>query len=192
MQYKNEKIFFSPSDLITFLESPFASHMDRSLLEDRNKAELLDPEDPMLVNLRQRGFEHESSFLADLVSEGKNIIEIKNDTTEQMLSKTMAAMADGVEVIAQAYLQKDNFAGIADFLIKVHGESDFGDFHYEVWDTKLSKKTKPYFAIQLCSYAEMLENIQGIRPEKLAVVLGDKKIIELRTLDYYAYFNSSL
>ena len=189
MQYKNEKIFFSPSDLITFLDSPFASYMDRSLLEDKNKAELLDPEDPMLVNLRQRGFEHENSFLADLVSKGKNVLEIQNDTTEQMLSKTMAAMADGVEVIAQAYLQKDNFAGIADFLIKVHGESHFGNYHYEVWDTKLSKKTKPYFAIQLCSYAEMLENIQGVRPEKLAVVLGDKKIIELRTLDYYAYFN---
>ncbi len=189
MQYKNEEIFFSPSDMITFLEAPFASHMERSLLEDKSKSVFLDPEDPMLVNLRQKGFEHENSFLSHLVSEGKNVLEIRNETSEQMLSKTREAMVEGVDVIAQAYLQKDNFAGIADFLIKVNGASNLGDYHYEVWDTKLSKKTKPYFAIQLCSYAEMLENIQGLRPEKLAVVLGDKKIVELRTQDYFAYFN---
>ena len=51
MRLKNEAIFFSPSDLITFLESPFASHMERSLLEDKSKSDLLDPKDAMLNNL---------------------------------------------------------------------------------------------------------------------------------------------
>ena len=87
-------------------------------------------------------------------------------------------------------MQLDNFSGIADFLIKVSGKSKLGDYHYEVWDTKLSKKMKPYFAIQLCCYAEMLENLQGIKPKNLAIVLGDKKIIHLRTQDYFAYYHA--
>ena len=67
MQFKNEDIFFSPSDLITFLESPFASHMERSLLQDKDKSNLLDPKDAMLNNLQKKGYEHESAFLSSLV-----------------------------------------------------------------------------------------------------------------------------
>ena len=48
---------------------------------------------------------------------------------------------------------------------------------------------KPYFAIQLCSYAEMLENIQGLKPKNIAIVLGDKKVIHLKTQDYFAYYS---
>lgn len=35
-----------------------------------------------------------------------------------------------------------------------------------------SKKMKPYFAIQLCCYAEILEQEQGVPSEKVTVVLG--------------------
>ena len=97
-------------------------------------------------------------------------------------------MRSGADIITQAYLEMDNFGGIADFLIKVPGESNLGEYHYEVWDTKLSKKMKPYFAIQLCCYAEMLEIEQGLRPNKVAVVLGDKNIIYLKTQNYFSYY----
>jgi len=188
MQFKDEDIFFSPSDLITFLESPFASHMERSLLEDKSVNIHLDPKDAMLSNLQKKGYLHESEFLSSLISSGKNILEIKKEKNDLMLVKTKDAMAKGFDVIAQAYLQLENFGGFADFLIKVPGKSNFGNYHYEVWDTKLSKKMKPYFAVQLCSYAEMLENIQGIKPEKIAIVLGDKKLIHLRTQDFFSYY----
>ena len=56
MRFKNEAIFFSPSDLITFLESPFASHMERLLLEDKSQSILLDPKDAMLKNLQKKGY----------------------------------------------------------------------------------------------------------------------------------------
>ena len=54
MQFKNNKIFFSPSDLIIFMESQFASHMERSRLEDPNYSSLMDPEDAY-QNLQKRG-----------------------------------------------------------------------------------------------------------------------------------------
>jgi predicted RecB family nuclease len=190
MQYKTGTIFFSPSDLITFMESGFASHMERCRLEDRSQSDLMDPEDAMLKNLQKKGYEHEDAFLASLISDGTNVAEIERADSDVMLARTREAMADGAEVIAQAYLKLDNFGGMADFLVKVPGESRLGDYHYEVWDTKLSKKMKPYFAIQLCCYAEMLESVQGVRPEKVAIVLGNNEITHLRVQDYFAYYLS--
>ena len=34
----------------------------------------------------------------------------------------------------------------------------------------------------------MLENDQGVRPEKLTIILGNKNTVHLRTQDYFAYF----
>ena len=140
MRFINKQIFFSPSDLITFLESPFATHMERCLIGDKTKSELLDAPDELLINLRKKGIEHENEFLSSLILEGKKITKIEKEDNTLMLSKTIMSMKNGIDVIAQAYLELDNFGGVADFLIKVPGKSKLGDYHYEVWDTKLSKK----------------------------------------------------
>ena len=55
-------------------------------------------------------------------------------------------------------------AGYPDFLVRVASPSDLGAWSYEPWDTKLARHTKPYFLVQLCCYAEMLESAQGVRP----------------------------
>ena len=188
MYFKNKSIFFSPSDLITFMDSPFSSHMERYRLQDSNQENLMDPIDPILKNLQTKGLEHENSFLQSCISNQKKVKNIENINPKDKLKETKKALEDGVDVIAQAYLELDNFGGIADFLIKVPGSSLLGNYHYEVWDTKLSKKMKPYFAIQLCCYAEMLEIEQGILPEKVAIVLGDNKIKHLRVRDYFSYY----
>ena len=49
---------------------------------------------------------------------------------------------------------------------------------------------QPYFAIQLCCYAEMLENIQGLLPKKVVIILGDNKINNLKLKDYFGYYKS--
>jgi len=69
-------------------------------------------------------------------------------------------MQQGREVIYQARLRHGEFAGWVDFLFRVNGPTGLGAWHYEVWDTKLSRSLKPYFAIQLCCYADMLNSIQ--------------------------------
>ena len=97
-------------------------------------------------------------------------------------------MKSGQEVITQGYLSLGQFGGFTDYLVRVPGASNFGDYHYEVWDTKLSKKLKPYFAIQLCCYIEMLEAIQGVRPKQMVVVLGDDSEARLNVDNYFAYY----
>ena len=72
----------------------------------------------------------------------------------------------------QAYLENGPLNGIADFLVRAPGRSELGDFHYQAWDAKLAHRSKPYFLIQLCAYAEMLEEAQDRLPGHVGVVLG--------------------
>jgi len=190
MQIKDKGLFYSPSDLITFMDSAFASHMERWRLHDSSIARLMDQEDAMLQMLQQKGYDHEDAFLEDLKIEGKSVVLIERASTAVMRQLTRDAMKSGTDVIAQAYLELGNFGGLADFLVKVPGKSNLGDFNYEVWDTKLSKKMKPYFAIQLCCYADMLEQEQGMQPANIAIVLGSKEVVSLRVQDYAAYYGS--
>lgn len=190
MQHINDKLLFSPSDLITYMESPYASAMERLKLTDPKILDLIDPEDPLLSYLQKKGYAHEDLFTETLIANGNDVLEVKRASGSIMASETIKAMKSGKEIIVQGYLAHDQFAGISDYLVKVPGQSKLGDYHYEVWDTKLSKKLKPYFAIQLCCYVEMLEVIQGIRPKHIAVVLGDKTKEYLNVENYFAYYQS--
>ncbi len=184
---------YSPSDLTTFMKSPFASWMEHASKEDVALRLLKDEGDALNKSLQQKGYDHEERFYQSLISDGsKSYINIaeqvgaKND--QQSLEATIEAMVQGVEVIFQGCLEIENFRGFSDFLIKVPGKSDLGDYHYEVWDTKLSKSIKPYFLIQLSCYAEMLEKIQGVRPHNVVVVLGTDEKVAFKVDDYfYAY-----
>lgn len=190
MQYRDGELQYSPSDLITFMQSPFASYMDREFLDDPSLRDLMDEEDAVLKSLQEKGYKHEDEFLEELTAEFSNVVTIERSKPEIMQAQTRRAMAEGADVIAQAYLAYGKFAGLSDFLIKVPGHSEFGDYHYEVWDTKLAKKVKPYFAIQLSCYAEMLEAEQSVRPANVAVILGDKTKSEIKTHEVYSYYQA--
>lgn len=186
MRKLNNQLIFSPSDLITFSDSKFDSWMERRFLEYPDEVQP-DERDESLEIVARHGNTHELAFLALLKSEGYDIAEI-DPKSEHAERDTIAAMRNGREIVYQGLLRAGEFAGLSDFLVKVPGCSDLGDFHYEVWDTKLSKKAKPYYLLQLCCYAEMLETIQGRLPGSVRVVLGDLSKKEFRTLEYlYRY-----
>ncbi len=190
MYYIKGKLTFSPSDLITFMESEYASAMERLKLEDASIAELMDAQDVVLANLQNKGYAHEGAFTERLKVLGKDVLETKRATPQQTFDATLEAMKAGQEVITQGYLSLDQFGGFTDYLVRVPGASNFGAYHYEVWDTKLSKNLKPYFAVQLCSYIEMLEAIQGVRPKQMVIVLGDETEARLNVDNYFAYFQN--
>lgn len=191
MQIKDDQLLFSPSNLVNYSRSPFITWMDRWALEDKHVKSLKDTPDAMLSYLAEKGYAHEDSFLEELRKTHRNIVTIDTNNLPQSLQveKTLKAMKEGADVIFQARLQHENFAGYADFLVKVARPSDLGKYSYEPWDTKLAKKPKVYFIIQLCCYAKMLQAIQGVLPEYLTVVLGSNDKAIYRTTDFYAYFN---
>jgi len=172
------------------MESEYASAMERLKLDDPSIAALMDEEDVVLTSLQTKGYEHEDAFTERLKSLGKDVLETKRATPELTLQATLDAMKAGQEVITQGYLSLGQFGGFTDYLIKVPGKSNLGEYHYEVWDTKLSKSLKPYFAIQICCYIEMLEAVQGVRPKEMVVVLGDVTEERLSVENYFAYYKN--
>ena len=182
------QLTFSPSDLCKFWESEFASWMDRYDLE--HPGQLVATETDALSRvLQQKGYDHEEATIQSLASQGRSVFRINSkDPHSKAEADTVAAIKRGEDVIFQARLSLSPFAGWADFLVKTPGKSKLGDYHYEIWDTKLSRKLKPYFAIHLCAYNEMLEDIQGIRPSHMAIVLGDGKTERLKLDDFFYYF----
>ena len=173
------QLIYSPSDLIRFMESPFASFMERRYLETP-ELDTPDEADEELALIADSGTEHEEKFLQRLKASGRDVCEITRG--RDAASQTQQAIKAGREVIFQGYLTHGSFRGYTDFLVR----TDEGT--YEVWDTKLSRKVKPYFLIQLCCYAEMLASQQGTIPEHVTVVLGDNKSQKFRTSDYFYYY----
>ncbi len=186
----NGQYLYSPSDLVRFMESPFASAMERLAQEDRSYLDKRDPDDDQMKLLQKRGYAHEDNLESHFRSLDKHVIKIEGATEEEKREKTLTAMREGKDIIIQAYLCNGAFAGFADFLIKVSGKSAFGDYHYEVWDTKLAHHVKPAFVMQLCCYAEMLDVIQEKLPANITVALGSGENETFRVLDFFAYYSS--
>lgn len=184
MRRKNGELIFSPSDLTRFNESPFASWMERFDLDHPGTLQK-DAATDEITLFQQAGFAHERKFIEQLRLEGKDIVEINTASRDRdKIAETLQAIQDKREIICQAYLALAPFAGFADFLVRSETEPDM----YEVWDAKLAKSPKPYFLLQLCCYAEMLEPVLGKRPALLAVVLGNGQIQRFRTDDYFFYY----
>lgn len=172
------------------MSSPFASWMDRYVIELPGKAPEKDPEDPFMSMLQQKGYAHEAALEDKFRAQQLSVTKIAGASSEEKLNQTLAAMREGINIIVQARLQDDQFSGYADFLVKVSGNSELGDYHYEVWDTKLARKTKPTFVIQLCCYAEMLESVQGRRSDNITIALGSGEEETFRTSDYFHYYKN--
>lgn len=187
----NTSIIYSPSDLCTFMASPYASWMERYRVEKIEPVFVKDETDPMMALLQDKGQEFEDTFLEKFKAEGKFITTINASSTEDKITATISAMQEGADIIYQACLEKAPFRGYADFLVKVDGDSKLGNYHYEVWDTKLSQHPKAYFFIQLCCYAEMLEPLQGRNAKDVVVVLGNEEQVR-QPLDSIRYYYKSL
>ncbi|MCA9087260.1 MAG: TM0106 family RecB-like putative nuclease [Planctomycetaceae bacterium] len=183
MKVTDGTLWFSPTDLIRYMESPFASWMDRLHLERPGRL-TPDESDPELRLYADAGNRHEEAFLNDLEEQQSDVCRVPETRPQESLQATRDAMAAGREIIYQAYLELPPFAGYADFLSRVATNP----VHYEVWDTKLAKKPKPYYLVQLCCYAEMLEAVQGRRPAQVEVILGDGSRKRFRTDDYWFYY----
>lgn len=200
MYKQHGQFHFSPSDLTRYMESPFASWMDRFSIEHPEQAPEKDPADALMSSLAQKGYEHEDALEAAFLEQGLNVVKIDGESSDEKHANTLVAMRQGADVIVQARLELPPFGGYADFLVKVTHEaessspsknkSSLGDWHYEVWDTKLANKLKPTFVIQLCCYAQMLESIQGCLPEFITVALGSGENERLRTSDYFYYYQT--
>lgn len=175
------EVVFSPSDLIVYLKSPFASWMDRYCLEGIGDIKPDEATDDQQLIFRT-GLEHEKAVLAEFHASGVDIASIETRDFDAAHRETLAAFAEERGLIYQAALKNDRFMGYADFL-------EFSPSHgYIAWDTKLARSPKPYYIIQLCAYSEMIALITGKMPDRFGVILGTKERVEFRLEEFVHYY----
>ncbi len=193
---------YAATDLVAYLACEHLTQLERGALAGLVARPMRD--DPELDIIRKRGFEHERRFLAGLEAEGRSAITIeldgsiedRGDQLRAAAAETEAAMASGADVIYQATFFDGTWRGHADFLLRVDDaskQSRFGPYHYEVADTKLARHVKASAVLQICTYIDLLEAIQGVRPEWMHVALGGsaRAVERLRVDDYMAYYRSA-
>jgi len=151
MQTLDGTVIYSASDLVGYLECEHLTTLERAAAGDLVARPSRD--DPELAVLQERGLEHEGRYLADLQEQGRTVIHGRHprdsgdglgklERIERDARLTLDRMHEGADVIYQATLFDGSWLGYADFLLRVPGASDLGDWHYEVADTKLARKVK--------------------------------------------------
>ena len=194
---------YSATDLVAYLACEHLTQLERAAMAGLVERPMRD--DPELDVIRKRGFQHEARYLADLRGRRPRRPSRSSRTARSRTAatssgprprETIEAMAAGADVIYQATFFDGTFRGHADFLLRVDAPdrpSRWGPYHYEVADTKLARHVKASAILQICSYVDQLERIQGVRPEWLHVALGGsaRTVERLRVDDYMAYYRSA-
>ena len=182
MRKDSGRMIYSPSDLVSYLQSPFASWMDRCHLECPGRvAPDEKTEEQQLI--ADAGNLHEHTILSQFEADKPGLVKVLTRDWVTALRETRSAIQGSAPVIYQAALTMGSFAGYADFLILS------GDGCYQVWDTKLARSPKPYYAIQLCCYTEMLAaTTGGTLPQRFGVILGTQERVEFRVEDLIHYY----
>lgn len=201
----NKKIMYSLNDLLIFNSSQYSSWIDRAMIESYKlryeKKETKSEDKPVTKWLKQSGISFEKMRIAYFIEEYKinDFIELNyalhgltgsayEDGVNNAFSDTLKAMKEGKQLIVQAVLKNDDFMGIADLLVRVDKPSLLGNYSYEVKDVKRSHVSKAKFVLQICAYSDLLETIQGIRPEFGEILLGNKTSEKFKINDFYSYY----
>ena len=188
MQNKAGLFELSASDIANHLSCQHLTGLNRALAEGRLEAPKWP--DPMLAVLRKRGLAHEEGYLAHLCAKGLQVVQPEEGSIGLSTQRTLAAMRSGADVIVQAELQSGRWVGRLDFLRRVKKPGKFGNWSYEVVDTKLGQNTRAGTILQLCQYSNLLADLQGVDPEHMYVVKpGDPfEEDEFRLADFQAYY----
>jgi predicted RecB family nuclease len=185
MQGQNGQYQYTPTDLIEFFRSPFASWMSRYHHDFPGHLQP-DSDPPELASLATAGERHEQRVLARLQAVIHDVWAIP--ATADRVARTRTAMQAGHAVIYHGALAAEAFLGVPDFLVRVESPSTLGTYSYEVWDAKLARNAQPEFLLQLCCYADFLAAVQGRYPEQVKLLLGDGTPRAFRTDDYFYYY----
>src|SRR3989344_3635583 len=126
---------------------------------------------PPLLDLIYKG----KALSKNSVSNHKKFEEIKPELfkdIEEAFLATLEFMRKGKNIY-HGVLMNEDWVGIPDLLEARPGKSNFGDWHYVVYDVQNSLDLRDENKFQLIFYSLILERLQGVRPEKAYVIDAD-------------------
>ncbi|HEX3264937.1 MAG TPA: TM0106 family RecB-like putative nuclease [Candidatus Limnocylindrales bacterium] len=196
MQLIDGRPVYAATDLVGFLACSHRLALERAALAGLVEKPIRN--DPTIDLIARRGEAHEARYLEQLRRSGRSVVVIEKGEDfaargaglRAAAQATAAAMRDGADVVYQGTFFDGTWVGHADFLLRVERPSDLGSWSYEVADTKLARKAKAGAILQICSYIDQLEPLQGVTPELLHVVLGgsSQAIETFRVAEFMAYY----
>lgn len=187
MKITKSRFLISPGDLNNFVACKFTI---KNEIKFHNK-EISKSEEKVNDKLwKKMGIEHEKKYFQILKNKYKKSISIKSDLDEKnKFDETIKAMEKGYELIYHAYLIDGELRGEADFLIKCSTPSKFGDYSYEVYDTKITRNLRPRHLTQITAYSDMVGKIQKILPDRMYLIDGSDEAHSFKTIEYIDLFN---
>jgi predicted RecB family nuclease len=191
-QLDDSTLILSATDLTSHLACAHLVQQRRAAVESR-RGSLPAGADPHAALIQARGEAHEAEQLEKLRGEITRFVDLSalppaTDRAALQIGAdaTREAIGEGADLIYQAPLFDGRRQGRVDFLRRVPGESNLGNFAYEVLDTKLARQVKPHFVHQLCLYSELLAGVQGTAPGYGHVILGDGTSVAVELRRYSA------
>ncbi len=162
-------MLFTPSLFFQYATCPHWIWHDR-FSDPKGKGEL--PE--LAIKLMEQGVLHEEEYVKDL-----ELSSVGSQNPEEAKAQTLSLMRSGAKLIYQGEIETVLggiiFRGRPDLLEKVPGISAFGDYHYIPVDIKSSKEANNEQIMQLTLYGMILEQIQRVYPQGLAIINRDKE-----------------
>lgn len=190
-RFAESATMYSASDVADFLACHHLLTLDRANATGQIEKPYF--YDPGIEVLRELGARHEQAYLRHLtVDGGLDVAKIPTDVSwAEGAAQTLDALRRGASAVYQATFQSGPWHGRSDFLVRVPKPSLFGAWSYEPLETKLAQSTKTGALIQLCFYADLLSQIQGVQPDWVHTVLGGGTEAQKYQLEQYiAYFRS--
>ena len=156
MQRLDGRLVLSPTDLTHHQECAHLTRLDLGVTAAEWAAPVAETrEDVQFVF--ERGLDHERKYLASLEARGLSVTEIAGGSglegRRRAEAETVEAMRSGVDVVYQGTFFDGAWGGQADFLLRVETPSLFGDWSYEIADTKLARKLKVAALLHMATYA---------------------------------------
>ena len=166
----------TPSKITAWLDCPHYLTL-RNRVDD---GALTEP-DPIFGSfaqlLQHKGEVHEQDCLDDYRHQGKSVhvgaaTRVKEkETFAAWVDRVGDSLAAGWDVVYQMPFMHDGVRGIADFLERVNVRT--ARVAYEPVDAKLTRDdAKPGHVLQLCFYADAIEALTGVEPERMHMWLG--------------------
>ncbi len=188
-------LLLSATDLVGQLACDHLATLELGRVEGRWERPIR-KDDPTIELIQAKGDLHEKAYLDALRATGKRVVEIDKgvlrtpDDLRAAEAETLAAMRAGADVVFQATFFDGRWRGHADFLFKRDDRPSpgLGAWSYDIADTKLARSVKAGAILQMCVYADLLERLQGIAPEWLYVITGDREQHRHRAADFAPYF----
>ena len=181
---------FSPTDLVNFLGCSHSTVLDLKAFSEPLEKDEVSESDKLL---HRKGEEHEAAHLQNLKNAGKTVAEMpKHGPLAERSGMATNAIKKGMDVVYQATLLGQNWAGYADFLVKTNKPSGLGAFSYEATDTKLARHPQVKHLIQLGVYSSLLAMRQGTPPEQCHIALGDGTTASFLVSDSASYVRHAM